>query len=209
MTRPESNSTVQLTIEETQGWGFLSAAWWRSWVGTADTMRKSARVLWVLYQKERDRQLSLGTLANGQSFDLDYEWVALMLMGMALENLLKAVLLVRDPSLVGKRKISNKLKTHDLLRLFAHVGIELKNASEIQYVETLTRFVEWQGRYPGPIDAKNMGPVFRLGGNWDTFNEIYERTLHCITPQHIIEADEAFAQRSNEFWEEIEKSRQT
>jgi hypothetical protein len=197
----------QLTVDEQQEWLFLTSAWWRSWLSNALALRKAAHVLWNLYQTELDRFRKRCDPTIPQEFDLGHEGIAMMLMGMALENLLKAKLLIRDPSLVGKRSISRKLKTHNLTKLFAETGYVLKDAQEIQYVEDLSRFVEWQGRYPGPVDAKDIGPLFHLEGNWQSFTDLFERSFPRLTPEQIAESDEAFSQRLNQFWDEIEQSR--
>jgi hypothetical protein len=201
-----TESTEQLTLAETQEWLFLNISSWRSWAGNATTLRDAAHILWTYYQKEYDRMRRLGDEALGQSFDLRQEEVAMMLMGMSLENLLKGCLIIRDPSLVSKKKIPNKLKTHDLGRLMAFVGIAPKDRQEQQYVETLSDFVEWQGRYPGPLDADKIRGVFRVGGSWQSFNDLFERVLVTITPEQTKQDDEALSLRLDQFWQNVEKS---
>lgn len=71
----------------------------------------------------------------------------MFLVGLAMENLAKAVHVARTRSAVGGDRLIDDLKTHSLLHLLGRVGIEL-DADEAYLVERLETFVTWAGRYP-------------------------------------------------------------
>jgi len=74
--------------------------------------------------------------------------VCFMVFGFALENLVKGIIVGRDPTLVSRAR----LKTwhgagHDLVALFRRAGISLCVEDE-QTLSRVTRIAEWKGRYP-------------------------------------------------------------
>ena len=73
--------------------------------------------------------------------------VYMMLMGLAVENVLKAMVIAREPGNVEEQKLSTLICQHDLRRLWHRVG--LRRCPE--YDRELTRletFVVSLGRYP-------------------------------------------------------------
>lgn len=76
-------------------------------------------------------------------------WVELMLVGFALENLLKALLLVRGKVLYrgGKLLKLEGVKSHDLAALADHAGFEL-HAEERNLLGNLSLIMVGVGRYP-------------------------------------------------------------
>jgi hypothetical protein len=91
--------------------------------------------------------------------------VCMMLCGLMLEDLLKALLVSRTAALDSKGQFAHK--THDLLKLAKLVGLKLSQDESI-LLEKLTRFVEWAGRYPIPLrfqppQTRNTGTSIRMG----------------------------------------------
>ena len=97
----------------------------------------------------------------------------LLICGLAIENLLKAVVLaergdeLRDE--VNKTsKLPQVLRTHNIPELCKLVRFELANPDESILWERLTRTIEWDGRYPAPTKAMSFPAqdVFGLGGDY-------------------------------------------
>ena len=79
--------------------------------------------------------------------------VYLMLAGMAIENLLKGILVIVEPAIVKpnykldwKNTGGNK---HDLIALWQSVGITLNNDETI-LLQKFTNHILWDGRFPVP-----------------------------------------------------------
>jgi hypothetical protein len=81
-----------------------------------------------------------------------------MLLGFALENLTKGILVCRDPRLVTKSELRRwHGDGHDLTRLFDRCEIPLTE-EERALLERTTRLVVWQGRYPVPMSFYDIEP---------------------------------------------------
>jgi hypothetical protein len=93
---------------------------------------------------------------------------SVMLSGFALENLLKGILVARDPSRVGSPQ---KLFDwgHNLVTLAADANIAL-SADEDRVMRRLTDYTTWAGRYPTANKTAHMvaRPDTPTGGaTWD------------------------------------------
>lgn len=76
-----------------------------------------------------------------------------MLAGMAIENMLKGLILqgtARDARLELMSK--KKLITHDLVTLATRAGVELADFEQ-ELLARLSRFIVWAGRYPVALTA--------------------------------------------------------
>jgi len=87
---------------------------------------------------------------------LDHHQVAMMLDGLAIEALAKAVQIAQDPTLVSAGRWT--LKSHDLESLVAEAGLVV-DANQRSLLIRLTGFVTWAGRYPIPLKSKAMTPT--------------------------------------------------
>ena len=106
-----------------------------AWLRHAHALRTAARPLW-------DRLSDLGH-------------IAMMLEGMAVEALAKAVRATQEPALVSDGRWT--LQTHDLRSLVDDTGLTL-NPDERSLLARLTGFVLWAGRYPIPLKSSDMTP---------------------------------------------------
>jgi hypothetical protein len=86
-----------------------------------------------------------------------------MLMGFAIENILKAGIVFRDSvelksNFQNDRKFPKILKSHNLSELARKADIQLAIFEE-DLLRRLTRHSVWAGRYPIPIDYLDMRPT--------------------------------------------------
>jgi hypothetical protein len=77
-----------------------------------------------------------------------------LLAGMALESLLKALLVQQIPQAEYTTKVPDRLRTHDLRVLTERLKLKLGDA-EKDCIRNLTEHVVWVGRYPVPLDAES------------------------------------------------------
>jgi hypothetical protein len=72
-----------------------------------------------------------------------------MLLGFAIENALKGLMIAHDPALTSEEKLAKTLLEHDLCVLAACANVTV-TAAENAILEALTCLVVWAGRYPTP-----------------------------------------------------------
>jgi len=132
-------------------------AWWLA----ARRLMRAAEVLWRAHDadlsKIREGQVETHKLEN---LELGLAWM--LLTGLALENLVKAVLLKREPELAKPGRMpewpgKGAGKGHDLAQLFDRAGVPL-SAPERDFMDRLTEFILWRGRYPVPHVAERLMP---------------------------------------------------
>ena len=201
-----SEQVVELTTEEGQTQFFLRAYSWRWWARSAYILRLSAQALWKIYDSEMRRAELMGDEAIGHSFEIEHEAPAMMLMGMALEALLKGCLVAKNPSLVKSCEIDNKLKTHDLVRLFQDAGITL-NQQERNFCTTLTDYVVWLGRYPIPVESSKVPSTLSgVSNRWQMFDNLFARVYTSVSDQEQDQAERLYRSKEDEFYASVNKS---
>jgi hypothetical protein len=139
------------------------------WSYQAEVLRRAAMA--VFEQAKKDRRDGVDRFLW---VDTAYKYLA----GIALENVLKAIMLRDDPCLVGKYKISDELKQHEIWSKYAESGQPVKfldgseetTASRLQtvtaedgteqtlkdaleqdeqdFLALVELYVKWVGRYP-------------------------------------------------------------
>ena len=97
--------------------------------------------------------------------DHGIERVALMLLGFAIENVSKGLIVQADPSVVNDEDAQLRLKTHDLVNLAERAGIDL-DASEQGHLQVVRDYLVWLGRYPVPLSAVGKGSPHSGSGAW-------------------------------------------
>ena len=90
-----------------------------------------------------------------------YYHTYLMLCGYAFENIFKALIVVgRHDALREecrkRRGLPKLLRSHVLLSLAKAAGLEVTEEPVAEILRRLTRHSIWQGRYPFPLDPKDL-----------------------------------------------------
>lgn len=138
----------------------FSRSWWkeqfhhqadhpRTWELKAAELEYAAEVLWKRQLGDFPLRLS------AQGAPPVSIGVALMLYGLAIENLAKAVTVAADSPLDSKGRVS--FKSHKLAALVTSAKIRVSPKDEL-FLNKLTEFVEWAGRYPVPLTFQKMQP---------------------------------------------------
>jgi len=148
------------------------------WVWAAERLHSAAHLLWQSSVAERRRLRSRGAEPTPDSDALiEGAFVALALAGFSLENLVKAVLIQKDPSLVGASRLDRSLTSgHPLPALFVR-ACPLEPHEELSFVERAATFLVWSGRYPWPISDQPvpLGARMSLSSDPQVFNRLYRR----------------------------------
>jgi hypothetical protein len=140
---------------------YTSKCFWDvQWLSVADDLLESASILESQVREVFER---LRAHAKDQSVRLISHGVLsihFMLLSYAIENLFKAGL-VRMHSheykedFESKKKFPDELRTHDLVSLARATGFTLDLNRE-DLLRRLTRSAQWHGRYPAPLDYREM-----------------------------------------------------
>jgi hypothetical protein len=134
-----------------------------SWVNTAEVLKRDGDALWRRYRRA-DRRLAKDSessslkklLGRSKRWDLLSHGTAMMLWGLALENVLKAIIIGRGGGdSASADRLPQHLDDHDVRRLLSRSGVVLSPA-ERKLVERLHEAVMWTGRYPIPKKLKQM-----------------------------------------------------
>ncbi len=120
------------------------------WLLKAAELLKSANLLWQQYLDD------LAAFQKGERIEEPFiGGTALMLYGLAVENLLKAGLAHQGKAATASGAFG--LKSHVLLSLGEQLGLSLSTI-EAELLERLEAFVSWAGRYPMPLVAQDLYP---------------------------------------------------
>jgi hypothetical protein len=140
------------------------------WLFVAQQLHEASRVLWVKWRTARDHYHARVNAGRARTITINNHLgrVALMLAGMALENVLKA-------KLVGQGK-GQEVPTsgHDLIELAKLVPVSL-TTKEQQLLPELSVSVTWLARYPVPTKQSKMETLAIGLGEWDCFDALYRR----------------------------------
>jgi hypothetical protein len=98
--------------------------------------------------------------------------VYFLLIGYAFENLLKAILMFEHPEYFRPDAKMKDIQSHDLVKLCGRCNISLQ-PQERNMLEKLTIYIEWQGKYPIPLESEKMFPIKQPDGSWKTRGEAF------------------------------------
>jgi hypothetical protein len=111
-------------------------------------------------------------------------WVHYMLMGMAIESLIKGHMIFRGIEPVDKKnggdiRVNKAFKSHDLHILAEKIACPALPISteELELLEKLSEFVKWVGWYSVPLNAYKTGPKQASLIEYNKIQELYSR-LH-------------------------------
>ena len=119
------------------------------WLAQAKGLKMIADTILPLLQEE----LSIPPAIQGtQQKRLAYVGSYMLLTGLAFENLIKGILIGRDPTLVTKEKIESGILTrkgHGITEGAENI-ISL-TTDELQLLNRIEEYLFWAGRYPLPL----------------------------------------------------------
>jgi excisionase family DNA binding protein len=156
---------------------------WRAWSNTASNLLASAQVLWNTREREFPRDAVIDPVppdpphadiaaptASGGWLPFDHAATFLLLAGLSLEALCKAVIVQREARRLGGTiaALPRDFRNHKVASLLSEVGVTL-GREDHRLVERLEVFVAWAGRYPL---AKAKQPVAELEIRDDDFDRL-------------------------------------
>ena len=128
------------------------------WLAQAKELDSAAMVIWTVMRKNlvKMSEFEVGTVVRC----VNLGGVFWLNAGLAIENLLKGIIVNDRPDLVVDGRIGRKLRTHNLMRLARLASIEL-DPIEGYFLWVGTECVTWAGRYPcSTTPGQTKPPVF-------------------------------------------------
>ncbi|MDL4840334.1 HEPN domain-containing protein [Aquibacillus rhizosphaerae] len=128
------------------------------WLSFAEELMHSAEILW----KQND-----GTIRSEITHDkievLESREVSgisrsyFLLVGFAIENLLKGLIVFDDPTTITSGKIK-RIKTHKITNLIKEISEINLSEEELEICKKIEEAIPYWGRYPIPLEAANISP---------------------------------------------------
>jgi hypothetical protein len=121
------------------------------WLSGADKLKRGADVIFEAYLSAHESSPE----EQAESEDTRLDGVATLLYGLAMENVLKAVLLNE-----GVAQVDNDgtvtwnvegAKEHDLLSICRSAKLLALTREQEKLMERMSAFVHWAGKYPTPL----------------------------------------------------------
>lgn len=136
------------------------------WFLNAQNLKKDSELVLdaseQAYNKCMDRSIPLEGI---DLFALTVFPVSVLLAGLAIENLLKGVIISQEPDSVKSGKLDSWISsTHNLTQLCGRAKVNV-DQSEQDLILVLTESVVWSGKYPVPKQFKSLMPRNLLDGN--------------------------------------------
>lgn len=162
----------------------------KSWYQKAVTLRAAASTLYASMADDLDRyenalqeaQEKLSSSADGQveiEHDAPDVLPFYLLSGYAIENLLKAVMVYRSPSLINADHLSSKLTKHELPLLAETAGVEI-SPHEAAVLRWLEEVVVWKGRYQAPLKRVRLGKFWAFDHADKSMREMCNKLIDDI-----------------------------
>jgi hypothetical protein len=127
-----------------------------SWERYAKLLKRAADIIFDVYKVPYDKLCSLPNpyyeidVELGQDDeDIHLKEIYYLLIGFSIENLVKAIIMIRHPENLTEEGLT-KIDKHETFDLLNENGItEFREYGAI--LKLLTEYVKWKGRYPVPL----------------------------------------------------------
>lgn len=122
-----------------------------AWFGTSASLRHAAMMLWRELKPALDLWVETAPPVNDDvALALRLRGPFAMLMGMAIENMLKGLIVQQTPRTESATR--TVAQHHQLAQLASDAQFKIDTA-ERELLKRLTTFIYWAGRYPVPPTA--------------------------------------------------------
>lgn len=146
-----SNQEHKGLIEYHQGSWTQLAKDPESWLRKAEALKNAAdsarAALWPKNRKHNDTKAALADFFQGP--------VYMLLAGLAVETLIKGIIVAKKPKAVEKQRLSKKLTHRNLQKLYRTASLRENNSRNDLFLR-LQNYVENFGRYPVTRTKQDM-----------------------------------------------------
>ena len=123
------------------------------WFDYANELKEAAQTLW-----KSDSNTYIGYLKGNDFYQKKlFSRTYFFLLGIAIENLLKGILISENPNHIKDGKISPEISSgHNLKKLSEKINSLDFNTDEIRLFEILSEVIPYWGKYPIPKDFNQI-----------------------------------------------------
>ncbi len=125
----------------------------QAWREYAAELNHSAEVLFSNHDKQIIVDVAKGALDPIRKSMISR--TCLLLFGLSIENLVKGYMIARDPNLLAGGKLDDKLKTHNISKLFSKIPNFTLTKDELELVKIFDDSIPNWGRYPVPLKPEH------------------------------------------------------
>jgi len=125
-----------------------------SWLYNAEALIRAARSLLPMMDADH-RKLADPTVTTG--FEAPIAPIYMLLVGLAIENLLKGIYVARNPTTCSSDRLPRELTQHKTIEFCERLGLSISQAEGL-LLERIETFVVWAGRYPIPRSLDGLLP---------------------------------------------------
>ncbi len=148
------------------------------WLVRAEALYEAANAFrekfWPKERSARDAKAAYSDFCRGP--------VYMLLAGLALETLIKGIIVGRNPKVVGPQRLSKKLTNHNLVDLYREAGLrESKGLKDL--LLRLQNYIEIFGRYPVSKTKKNMEKMSNTRFAGQTDHNSIDRIWKNLVPE--------------------------
>lgn len=155
-----------------------------NWMPKAAQINRAARIIFKIVEKDFNKLSRQSRLDNDKSVEIEPTYPFLMdvfifLAALAIENLLKGILMISKPGLISGGKLTGNLIT-------SHKLSDLSIGSEIEFTEEEnellhagTEAIESWGRYPIPKNVRKLksSRTIKLVIG-EIYNKLYDKLVY-------------------------------
>jgi len=128
-----------------------------SWALTAHRLKHAGDLLYEAYRQELKQMVSGPSLVSLDNISLVTS--ATLLIGLAFENILKAIIVQNEPNIIENGKLKKWPSSgHNQLQLAQKARLDLDD-TERDVLNRLSSFVVWAGRYPIPRSSDDFAII--------------------------------------------------
>ncbi|MDT5124243.1 MAG: hypothetical protein QOC96_3725 [Acidobacteriota bacterium] len=154
------------------------------WLSTANHLKRGANLILV----ELNKSLAVYPYGRASYEELTLCLPYMLLSGYALENLIKGILIGRNPSIIdngsfNRDMIKGAKDGHISLEMIEQILIDLSK-DEKYLIRRLREFVRWESRYPIPNKSIEMEPPEFRTTDPVMINQIFDRLSSILESEN-------------------------
>ncbi len=143
---------------------YIKKAFPEHWFDYARELKDASMELW---QSHKNVYIAYSTYEEGDFFRKLYSRTYFLLMGLAIENLLKGILISENPEYILDGKIDKEISSgHNLEALLKKVGSINFMDREIEICRTLSQLIPYWGKYPIPKNFSMLKNELFMTEEW-------------------------------------------
>lgn len=152
------------------------------WLEYSEELEEAAEELWagngngILLQAETQLDGSM-LIKKSSAHSRSY----ILLASLALENVLKGLIIANDAKLIASGKLDKSLKSHNLIDLAKRVDGLILSKDEKRILQVCQDAIPYWGRYPIPLEYKGLKPVEAVNDKFRTcFRQLHYRLCKSL-----------------------------